>query len=207
MKCFITGTDTGVGKTFCATLLLRHFAAQGKSVAGYKPVCSGGRDDAVALQAASTAPFSLDEINPCWFRIPLSPLVASQIENRPIDLTVLTAGYHRLAAACDTVLVEGAGGWETPLAPGKTMADLAAALQLPIIVIVANRLGALNHTILTVRAIHARGLPCAGIILNHITDERDPASISNRAVLEEFLNVPVLAEVMYGEDALIKIDA
>ncbi|MBP7950488.1 MAG: dethiobiotin synthase [Verrucomicrobiales bacterium] len=202
MNCFITGTDTGVGKTHCTALLLRTLTKSGMTAAGYKPVCSGGREDAAALLAASSAPLELDEVNPFWFRVPLSPLVAALIENRPVPWEALLTGYHALAKRFDRVLVEGAGGWETPLSQGKTMADFAAALQLPVIVVAANRLGALNHTILTVRSVQARGLRCAGIILNHVEEERDAASISNRAVLEELLQVAVLAEVMHNETEL-----
>jgi dethiobiotin synthetase len=97
------------------------------------------------------------------------------------------------------VLVEGAGGWEVPLTETETLADFVQSLALPVIVVVNNRLGALNHTLLTIRNIQARGLTCAGVILNYVSEERDAASISNRMVLERFLDLPVLAEVMHGE--------
>jgi len=99
------------------------------------------------------------------------------------------------------VLVEGAGGWEVPLRADVMLSDFARDLGWPVVVVVRNQLGALNHTILTVRAIQAAGLACAGLVINHPADERDPASISNRAVLEDVLDVPVLAEVMHGETA------
>jgi dethiobiotin synthetase len=104
-----------------------------------------------------------------------------------------------LAARFEDVLIEGAGGWEVPLTASETLADFAQSLGLPVVLVVNNRLGALNHTILTVRNIQARGLRCAGVILNHVGEERDAASISNRMVLERFLEVPILAEVMHGE--------
>ena len=97
------------------------------------------------------------------------------------------------------VLVEGVGGWEVPIAPGYNVADLAADLGLPVLLVVNNRLGALNHSILTAKAITSRGLECAGIILNHVEDERDSASVSNRVVLEQELEVPILADILHGE--------
>ena len=202
LHLFITGTDTGVGKTHVTSLWLHQLNATGNRAVGYKPVCSGGREDALALTRASAPGAALDEINPVWFQSPLSPLVASRIERRPVSLASLAAGYQHLASKFDSVLVEGAGGWETPLTDGKTMADLAAALALPVVVVVNNRLGAINHTILTVQAIQSRDLFCRGIILNYPEDERDPASISNRSVLEEFLDVPILADSLHGADTL-----
>jgi dethiobiotin synthetase len=122
------------------------------------------------------------------------------MENRRFDATDLVTAFHALAARHEHVLVEGAGGWEVPLNEFSTMADLAQRLALPVIVVVNNKLGCLNHTLLTVKNIQARGLTCAGLILNQVHDERDPASISNRMVLQHFLpDVPVLAEIMHGE--------
>jgi dethiobiotin synthetase len=106
-----------------------------------------------------------------------------------------TASPHGTATSSSKEQV----GWEVPLAGKQTMADFAAELGLPIIVVVNNRLGCLNHTLLTVRNIQQRGLTCAGVILNYAHDERDAASISNRMVLTNFLDVPVLAEIMHGE--------
>jgi dethiobiotin synthetase len=195
----VTGTDTDAGKTHVSCLLLRWLAGQG-SAAGYKPVCSGGRGDAVALAAASSPPCPLDRVNPVWFQTPLAPLAASRIENRPVDFGALVGGFHLLASDYDHIVVEGAGGWESPLAEGKTVADLAAALGLPVLVVVNNKLGAVNHAILTVRSILARGLRCAGLVLNHPHDTRSPASIVNRSLLEEFLPAtPILAEILHGE--------
>ena len=137
-----------------------------------------------------------------FLSMPAAPYIAALMENYKLHLATMRLGFSQLAARYQTVLVEGAGGWEVPLTESLTMADLAAELALPVIVVVNNKLGALNHTLLTLRAIEARGLNCAGLILNHVADERDPASISNRAVLEQFTKVPVLAEVMHGETAI-----
>ena len=207
MKLFITGTDTDAGKTHVSSLLLGALLELKMPSVGYKPVSSGGRADAQQLLAASSPGATLDEINPCWFPTPLSPFIAAQFANRTVQLPELLAAYEHLCVQFPNVVVEGAGGWETPLAPGMTMAHLAQALQLPVLLVVNNRLGAQNHTLLTLRSIEAHGLKCVGIVLNHPQDERDAASISNRSALEQFTNVPVLAELMHGEtelpDALI----
>lgn len=201
MHYFITGTDTNVGKTYVTQLLIDAMQRAGRLVAGYKPVSAGDRNDARAiLQTCTDTTLTLDEINPVFLKTPASPLVASLLENKRIDLNVLRSGFEGLCARFETVLVEGAGGWEVPLNDIMTMADFAQALALPVIVVVNNKLGALNHTILTVRNIQARQMKVAGLVLNHVADERDTASISNRAMLEKFLNVPVLGEVMHGEN-------
>jgi dethiobiotin synthetase len=199
MTYFITGTDTNAGKTYATCLLLEALKRAGRAAAGFKPFCCGDREDSHHLLAASAPGFSLDEINPVWLKAPASPYTAALLENRRLDLDDVRAALRDLESRCDTVLVEGAGGWEVPVVPGATLADFAQSLSAPVIVVVNNKLGALNHTLLTLRNIEARGLRCAGIILNQVADERDAASISNRAVLESFTDVPVIAEIMHGE--------
>lgn len=202
MHAFITGTGTGVGKTYVTAMMLRALRDDGLTVCGYKPVACGGDEDARALLDASSPGFGLREINPILLKTAAAPHVAAQLEGATIDRQALVDGFVSLAARADCVLVEGAGGWAVPLTPGSVMGDLAADLGLPVIVVVDNRLGALNHTILTVDAIRARGLRCAGLVLNHIEDERDIASITNRSTLEDWLGVPVLEDVLHGETAL-----
>jgi dethiobiotin synthetase len=142
---------------------------------------------------------TLEEVNPVWLKVPASPYTAALLENRVIDLDAVRGALKELEAAHEAVLIEGAGGWEVPITKGVTMADFAHSLGAPVIVVVNNKLGALNHALLTLRNIQARGMECAGVVLNHAADERDMASISNRAVLEAFSDVPVIAEVMHGE--------
>lgn len=203
MHYFVTGTDTDVGKTFVCCLLLDALKRLGRSAMGYKPLVCGGREDALLLQQSSAESVPLDEINPVWLKVPAAPFAAALMENRPLDLQTAVNGFHTLAARHQHVIVEGAGGWEVPLTGFATMADLAQRLALPVIVVVNNKLGCLNHTLLTVRNIQARGMTCAGLILNHVQDERDPASISNRMVLQQFLpDTPILAEIMHGETEL-----
>lgn len=200
MNYFITGTDTDAGKTYVTCLLLEALKREGKRAVGFKPFCCGDRMDAVHLHASSAGDeLTLDEINPVWLKMPAAPYAAALMENRKLDFHQIRAALDSLSSRFETVLVEGAGGWEVPVAPGITVADFAQSLGLPVIIVVNNKLGALNHALLTVKNIASRGLICAGIILNYVKDERDPASISNRAVLAEFTDVPVLAEVMHGE--------
>ena len=201
---FITGTDTGAGKTYVTCLLLQSIIATGRSAAGFKPISCGDREDAEALLAASTpAPqLSIERLNPVHFKTPAAPIVATMIENRPTDLTLIKESYAELAEEFDHVLVEGIGGWEVPIASGYHVGELGQELGLPVILVVNNRLGALNHAILTTRAIIARGLQCAGLILNHVEDERDSASVSNRVILEQELEAPILADILHGETAI-----
>lgn len=198
MHLFVTGSGTAVGKTYVACLILKALRACGRRAVAFKPVSCGTRDDAVQLQAAGDPAATIDEVNPVWLQTPAAPYVAAQFENRPLDVGALAVGFPALADRFDHVVVEGAGGWEVPLAIGQSMSDLAVALGLPVLVVVDNRLGALNTTILTVRAIQTRGLPCAGLVLNHLEDERDIASVTNRSVLEGWLGVPVLEDVLHG---------
>lgn len=203
MRYFITGTDTGAGKTYVTCLLLRAMRAAGRSPAAFKPLCCGSRKDVADLMAAATPGLEADTVNPIHYRMPLSPLAAGMLENRPFSMEPVRAAWTALSRDWPDILVEGAGGWEVPLTPALTIADLAAELALPVIVVVNNRLGALNHTLLTVRNIQARGLTCAGLVLNYVEDSRDTASISNAAVLRTMLpDIPVLAEIMHGETEL-----
>ena len=199
MHYFITGTDTDAGKTYVTRLLLEALKKAGSRATGFKPFCCGDRGDAIQLLNSSTDGLSLDQVNPVWLKVPAAPYIAAQMENRQIDLVAVHLAFESLAAAHETVLVEGAGGWEVPVASGVTVADFAQTLALPVILVVNNKLGALNHALLTIRNIESRGMKCAGIILNHVRDERDPASITNRAVLAAFTDAPVIAEVMHGE--------
>jgi dethiobiotin synthetase len=129
--------------------------------------------------------------------------VAARAENRDVSLPALADWFRRVSAGRKSVLVEGAGGWLAPVAKGACVADLCAALSLPVIVVAANRLGCVNHTLLTIESIHARGLACRGIILNTIQPSPDDSARTNRALLEEFTDVPVLLEIAPGQSELV----
>lgn len=205
MNYFITGTDTNAGKTYATCLMLEELRRQGIDAVGYKPVSCGDRDDATHLAAASGG-LAIDEINPVHLNTPVAPLVAGMLENHPVDPQALIDGYHRLAAKHQQVLVEGAGGWEVPIAPNFRVSDLAKALNLPVILVAANRLGALNHTLLSIEAIRAKGLQCAGIILNQLDDELDTAMITNKGLIEELTGLPLIDHLIHQQN-FINLDA
>ncbi len=199
MSFFITGTDTGVGKTRVTQLILEALRDGGIDAVGYKPVASGDRQDGMILAEASGG-LDLDSVNPIFLKSPLAPYVACMLENRQLDPAQMIEGFHTLAASHDRVMVEGVGGWEVPLAPNYRVSDLAANLALPVVLVAANKLGALNHILLTVNAIRARGLKCAGIVLNQLEDEMDTAMITNKGVVEDLTGVPLLDHLIFGQD-------
>lgn len=192
MSVFVTGTDTGVGKTSFTVWLLRRLRERGMSCAGYKPICCGDRDDAIQLQSASSDGLALDEANPVWLRTPAAPLAATTLERRTIDLAVLREGFVRLKQRFDFVAVEGVGGWMVPITPEYFSNDLAADLQIPVIVVAHNRLGCLNHVLLTVRSIQSAGLRCAGVILNDLAGEAGAGPTTNAEILQRCLSLPIL---------------
>ena len=209
MSLFITGTDTDVGKTHVAALLVRALRAAGTDAVGFKPICCGGREDAVALAEAS-GDVALNDVNPVWLRPPVAPYAAAMIEGRIADLALVREKFAQLRAAHTAVIVEGAGGWLVPITRDFSMADLAAEFALPVLVVAANRLGVINHTLLTVAAIRASGLKCAGVVLNHphAPQPDDPAIVTNAGVLGELLAalpggaVPLLGEIEFGAEVL-----
>jgi dethiobiotin synthetase len=197
MNLFITGTDTNAGKTFVTALLTRALRGRGFETIALKPLCSGERSDVEILQAASDHCLSLDETNPIWLREPAAPLVAARLENRTLSLDVLADWFRALSEKHPSLLVEGAGGWLVPITPTEAIADLAARLSLPVVLVVANRLGCINHTLLTLESIRARGLHCPGIVLNTFSTSDDIATRTNRDILEQ--NTPILLEVHPGQ--------
>ncbi len=167
---FITGTDTNVGKTWATIALMRYFKNQGKSVAGMKPVASGclmqdgqlKNEDALLIQGNASVPIDYDLVNPYAYEPPVSPHIAGA--NNPVELDQLIARFELLKALTDVVVVEGAGGWYSPLNDREANSDLAKALALPVIMVVAIRLGCINHARLTHQAIKQSGVDCAGWI-------------------------------------------
>lgn len=202
MRAFVTGTDTGVGKTYVTALLTRALRRAGLDTVALKPICCGPRDDVSALGAASDHELTPDETNPVWLATPAAPLVAARSENTSLDLPALIHWLPAVTQGRASFLVEGVGGWLVPLTNRQTSADLAVLFGLPVLVVVANRLGCLNHTLLTLASIRAHDLECAGIILNSPTTDSCAATATNRAVLEEFCDVPILFEIQPGQDAL-----
>ncbi len=194
MSLFITGTDTGVGKTNTAVQLLRLLRAAGRTCAGMKPICCGDRRDAELLLAAGSDGPTIDEINPVWLKTPAAPIVGSFMEEVTINTENILAAFHSLRNRFEHVLIEGAGGWMVPIRPDFFMSDLAVEMRLPILIVAQNRLGCLNHAALTVRSVVAHKLCCVGVVLNAAPLTRDDiATLTNADILKKILNVPLFA--------------
>ena len=193
---FVTGTDTGVGKTRVAVALIHALRARGLRVAGMKPVSAGSapgelNEDVVALVQAANVDADVRDVNPYAFAEPIAPHIAAQRAGVRIELDVIAAAYSRLAARADMVVVEGAGGWRVPLNEHEDMADLAGHLGLPVVLVVGLRLGCLNHALLTAESVAHRRLPWAGWVGNHI-EPAMPQAAENVASLHMRLPGPCL---------------
>ena len=183
---FVTGTDTGVGKTFVACALATALRAAGRRVAVMKPVETGvvdQPDDALRLAAAADDPAPLDEICPYRLRAPLAPSVAAVREGVSVDVDELVRLVARRAAGADVLLVEGAGGLLVPLAGTTTFLDLAVRAALPVLLVGANRLGTVNHCALSARVARAAGLDVRGFVLSQPAAQTDDSSATNAEVV------------------------
>ncbi len=215
---FITGTDTGVGKTYVAALIARHLAGEGRKVGVYKPAASGcprhgGQlvsEDAVALWEAAGRPGELDRVCPQRFAAALAPHLAARAEGRTLDSRLLRDGLEYWRQRSEIVLVEGAGGLMSPMGEEEYVADLAEEFDFALVVVSRNALGTINQTLQTLitAAVFREGLPVAGIVLNHPSrPSADDASLAgNRRELAERCVPPILAEVPWGGDFDVKVD-
>ena len=193
MNYFVTGTDTGVGKTFVVSGLVRFARSTEIDCVGMKPICTGDNNDVRQLLEACGSCQPEHLINPVWYRTPVAPYTASIIEDRLIDLAAIRDAFKKLASQHSSVLVEGVGGIAVPIFAHYDFRDLARDLSLNVIIVAANRLGVLNHTRLTVEAVRAAGLRCSLIALNSVQAESDLSQPTNHSVLENLVDVPVLA--------------
>jgi dethiobiotin synthetase len=193
VSLFVTGTDTGVGKTHTVLQLLRLLRASGLRCAGMKPICCGDRSDAELLLAQSSEGLTIDQINPVWLRTPAAPLTAATIENKDVDVPALLLAFTALQAQVDHVLVEGVGGWSVPITAKYFMSDLAVALGLPVLIVAQNKLGCINHTLLTLESVQRRGLKCVAVVLNQLSAQADIATLTNAEALAQVCAVPILA--------------
>ncbi len=208
---FVTGTDTGVGKTRVAVALIHALRAQGLRVAAMKPVSAGSapgelNEDVAALLQAANVAADLRDVNPYAFAEPVAPHIAAQQAGVRIELDVIAAAYSRLAAAANVVVVEGAGGWCVPLNERDDMADLAQRLGLPVVLVVGLRLGCLNHALLTAESIAHRQLPWAGWVGNCV-DAAMARPAENVAALHARLPGPCLGVQAYLEPATYSVAA
>jgi dethiobiotin synthetase len=199
---FITGTDTNAGKTWATIALMRYFKQQGKTVVGMKPVAAGcemqegqlKNEDALLIQENASLPIDYDLINPYAYQLPVSPHIAG-IDN-PVKMAKIVESFNVLKELAEIVLVEGAGGWYAPLNDSEDISDLAKALALPVILVVAIRLGCINHAKLTWQAIQNSGLPCAGWIAVCV----DPDMLNrdeNIRTIETALKMPLMGVLPY----------
>lgn len=219
---FVTGTDTGVGKTFWTVALLRAAARRGLRAAGLKPVAAGAvrtaaglrNDDAVALLEASSVPLAYDEVNPYCFPAPVSPHLAAAEVGARIEIARVREAHARLTADSDVILVEGAGGWLAPIGDHASVADLAVTIGAPVVLVAGLRLGVLNHAQLTAESIARSTLPLAGWIANLV----DPAMLrieENISTLTQRLGRAPLARAAFApaeptlasvaDEALVKL--
>lgn len=203
--CYVTGTDTGIGKSVVSAALLHALRADGRRAVGMKPVASGcertpdgwRNEDALALQAASDPRPAYDDINPYALPQPLAPELAAAEAGVTIALPTIVSAYARLTRQADTVVVEGVGGWAAPISATLDQIDVVRALELPVVMVVGLRLGCINHARLTARAIAADGARWLGWIANDI----DPAmarSDENFAILQRVLPVPCWGRLPYA---------
>jgi dethiobiotin synthetase len=203
---FITGTDTNVGKTWVTIALMRYFKSRGQSVVGMKPVASGcsmqdGRlknEDALLIQQNASVPIDYDLINPYAYELPVSPHIAGVKD--PVDLQRLAAKFELLKNMADIIIVEGAGGWYAPLNDREAISDLARALALPVIIVVAIRLGCINHARLTYQAVKQSGVNCAGWIAV-CTDRELLCRDENIQTIKNAVDAPLLGLLPYSQAA------
>jgi dethiobiotin synthetase len=188
---FITGTDTGVGKTWVACRLAEALRQRGLRVGVFKPAESGDGGDALKLKRASGCPLPLSVIRPYHFKQPLAPAVAARLEGKRVSLAKIQAALAELRRDSDVVLIEGAGGLLVPYGPGLDGAALAKALKLPLLIVARAGLGTLNHSLLTLEAARRRRLKVLGVLLNGRVKAGDRSASSNARVLRSLTRVIV----------------
>ena len=204
---FITGTDTGCGKTEVTLGLMQALQNRGERAVGMKPVASGAEqspeglrnEDALSIQAQASLELAYERVNPFAYEPPIAPHLAAESAGRPIDLSRIAEEYRHLAGMADRVIVEGVGGWSVPLDASRTVADLARHLELPVILVVGMRLGCINHALLTQAAIRQSGAKLVGWVANQV--ESQMASLEgNLETLRERLAAPCIGVVPWMDE-------
>jgi dethiobiotin synthetase len=204
---FITGTDTGVGKTYVTAAVLAELRRRGVRAAAFKPIAcgTGGRHDAEIYARLMDHEQPINVVNPVYLKHPLAPSVAARLERKPIDIRRIQRAYKLLAAKYSIVLVEGAGGLMVPIRQNYFVADLVASLKLPLVIIARLGLGTINHSMLTLRAARERGLTVRGIVLNDtVGGRRGLASKTNIETVPELCLVPFLGVMPHGKNGMPK---
>lgn len=202
---FITGTDTDVGKTWVTVRLIEALRERGVDAVGMKPIESGGTKDSEALLAASSREdLALRDVNPVNLSEPVAP--AASTDRVTIDFDQLCEAYEDLVGRSELVFIEGAGGWVVPVDETRTMVDLAVQLGQPVLIVAANRLGVMNHTLLTLTAVRAAGLECMGVLLNTFGESGEDVSREmNAEVLRQHLGEVPLFEGL--EEAIVSLSS
>lgn len=198
--CFVTGTDTEVGKTYVTVKLMQAMVSQGLKVVGMKPVASGcatidgiwQNEDVAKLIAASNVEAPREWVNPYCFDAPIAPHIAAQKQGITIDVNVIVSAYNKLKKMADVVIVEGAGGLLVPLNSTHSMADLIAALNLPTVLVVGMKLGCINHAMLTHAALKQRGLAMKHWVANHIDPNMAEQEENLSSLIHGLRQVPLL---------------
>ena len=202
MDCFITGTDTGIGKSVVTAALLRGLAARGLRAAGMKPIAAGAtrdgdaliNEDAELLRACASVELPRSLVCPCLFEAPTAPHIAARAEGRRIEPALIAAAYADIRRQADVVLVEGIGGWALPVGPEVMLSDVVSRLGLPVLLVVGVRLGSLNHALLTARAIAADGARLVGWVAN-IVDPDYTYGTDTVEALAERIDAPCVGRV------------
>ena len=207
---FVTGTDTGVGKTLVAGLLARYLREQGHRAITQKWVQTGIRDfpsdipthlKLMGLEEEAIQQYTHD-VSPYVFDLAASPHLAAAHENTRIDTRKIIASFRKLGEAFDTVIVEGAGGILVPLNQKRLLIDVVGNLGLPVVIVAANKLGAINHTLLTVEALQTRNIQVLGIVFNTLDRHQDEAVLrDNPEIVKTFARVPILGQLPWSKDS------
>jgi dethiobiotin synthetase len=200
---FITGTDTGVGKTLLTALLLTHLRHQGRHALAMKPFCSGGLTDVHLLRGAQQNEISVSQINPYYFEQPVAPLVAGRHAGTTVVLPEVVDRIESLAGQCEVLLVEGVGGLFVPLGDHYTVADLIASICCPVLLVARNKSGTINHTLLSLAALRGRTIPRSRVVL---MDPRrgDISGRSNARMIREFAPEPVFCVPFLGPNPMAR---
>ncbi len=205
---FITGTDTGVGKTLIAGAIAKILSQTGKTIGVFKPVATGCKkikgklisEDAEFLADCANSEFPLDIVNPVTFKTPAAPLVCQIAENKKVDLKKITAAYKRICQKSDFVIVEGIGGIKVPITSKLDVLGVAKLFNLPVVIVARSKLGTINHTLLTINAVRRSGLLLAGLIINGYDEKtKDYAEKTNAAIIKEVGKIKFITVVPFDD--------
>ena len=207
---FITGTDTGVGKTLIAGAIAKILSQKGKKIGVFKPVATGCKkslvsEDAQFLFRCANGKLALDVINPVTFEIPASPFACEKAENKKVSIKKITGAYKKICQKSNYVIVEGIGGIKVPITDRIDVLGLAKAFKLPVVIIAKSKLGTINHTLLTIDAVRSAGLLLAGVVINGYDEKtKDFAEKTNAKMIEKLGKVKILAVVPFDDKTSMK---